>query len=102
MVEKADTGRNLGRAAAVERDPALDPRLLGVALDRRDPHGCSPDLDIPPLPPARRRRPFNKNGPDSPLRRIIAGEGEGPVHNPRVRRGDMPTQSSVALRKNVT
>ena len=42
VVEKADAGRDLGRAGAVEIDPALDPRLLGVALDRRDPHRISP------------------------------------------------------------
>ena len=36
MVEKADPGRDLGGADAVEIDAALDLRLLGVALDRRD------------------------------------------------------------------
>src|SRR5439155_9686619 len=43
VVEKADAGRDLGRTAAVEIDPALDPRLFGVALDRCDPHRNSPE-----------------------------------------------------------
>ena len=49
VVEKADAGRDLGRAGAVEIDPALDPRLLGVALDRRDPHAASPAGEPAPL-----------------------------------------------------
>ena len=43
VVEKTDAGRDLGGSAAVEIDPALDLRFFGVALDRRDPHRCSPD-----------------------------------------------------------
>src|SRR5207248_11058424 len=42
VIEKADPGRDFGGAATVESDAALDPRLLGVALDRRDPHLMSP------------------------------------------------------------
>ena len=38
VIEKADAGRDLGGAGAVEIDPAGDLRLLGVAFDRRHPH----------------------------------------------------------------
>ena len=38
VIEKADAGRDLRGAAAVEIDPAGDPGFLGVAFDRRHPH----------------------------------------------------------------
>jgi hypothetical protein len=56
VIEKADPSRDLGRADAIEIDPTLDPRFLGVALDRRDPHARSPHAANTP-----RRRSFIKN-----------------------------------------
>ena len=53
MVEKADAGRDLGRAGAVEIDAAGDPGFLGVAFDLAT--RTSTLLDRPRL----RRRPCN-------------------------------------------
>src|SRR6266478_3560900 len=50
VVEKTDPGRDLRGTAAVEIDPALDPRLFRVALDRRDPHRNSPKWQPPAAP----------------------------------------------------
>src|ERR1700731_2649713 len=80
VVEKADAGRDLGRAGAVERDPALDLGLLGLALDRRDPHGLSPlgsrvPIKFPALWRLLTRTPRRRHSTG-----IIAGNDERPVH----------------------
>ena len=54
VVEKADAGRDLGDAGAVEIDATGDLGLLGVAFDRRHPHRASPRG-----PRLRRRRCIN-------------------------------------------
>jgi len=43
IVESCFKGLARALRVAVEIDPALDPRFLGVALDRRDPHRPSPE-----------------------------------------------------------
>src|SRR3984885_11171095 len=73
MVEKTDPGRDLARAGAVEIDAPLDPRFLGVAFDRRDAHGTSPNPNMRQPPPTITASPdhggpsFNNNSPPPPL-----------------------------------
>src|SRR5205085_2724244 len=83
VVEKADAGGNLGRTGAVERDPPLDLRLLGLALDRRDPHGCSPDGIRYPLNFPAPSRLLTRTAPARHSTGSIAGNDEGRVHVPQ-------------------
>src|SRR5207248_7045142 len=82
VVEKADAGRDFGHAGAVEHDAALDLGLLGLTLDRRDPHASSPAGGCRPA----RRRLLTRTpvltrtvGPRHSTG-IIARNHEHPVH----------------------
>ena len=56
MVEKADPGRDVARACPVEVDASLAPRFLGVAFDRPEAHGSSPDTVLAYHRPRSRHR----------------------------------------------